>query len=124
MNSLVIYLPFCYPFSPYLAMPILTGQLKKYGNNAKCYDMNVDFHYEVYNKKFLEKSLKKAKNILESEEYRNIPDIDISDLDFNLPIEEKIAILKKNIIKNGLKDNEELIDYTISHIEDSISINP
>ena len=42
-DILLIQPPQWYPVSPYLAVPLLAGQLKKAGFNTKAYDLNAEF---------------------------------------------------------------------------------
>lgn len=121
MKALVIYTPFCYPFSPYLSVPILTGQLQNAGFDAKCCDLNADFHSEIYKKDFLINSLKKAKDILNSDEYRNIPLKNLDNSDNELSLKEKIKILKKYIISNTL-EAEDFVSYIVNNSQRAVSV--
>lgn len=46
---------------PEMAIPALTAQLRKNNYDVSVMDLNIDFFYYIYNKNFLENSIKKAK---------------------------------------------------------------
>ena len=50
---LLIQPPQWCPSSPYLAVPLLTGQLKREGFDAKAYDLNIEFFNYLLTKEHL-----------------------------------------------------------------------
>ena len=120
MEAKVIYAPFIFPFSPYLSVPILTGQLQKAGFQASCYDINADFHSHVYNKEFLKSSIQKATDIINSDKYKNLS-VNMDDFEKELSIEEKISYFKKIMIENILADKE-YINYVVENVEKAVKI--
>ncbi|MEI6577944.1 MAG: radical SAM protein [Eubacteriales bacterium] len=66
MKGLLISPPQWYPGNPYPAIPLLLGQLKRAGYDAKGMDVNIDFYNHILTKDYLERSIKRAKDMLTS----------------------------------------------------------
>ncbi len=117
---LLIQPPQWYPVSPYLAVPLLTGQLKKAGFDAKAFDLNVEFFNKLLTKEHAEKCDAEARKILNtlSPEYENA---DISQIEKNGTYDEKTRCLKYLTIKKFYSDFGDEIPYIIENIENAVN---
>lgn len=66
LKGLLIFPPQWYPGNPYPAVPLLLGQLKRAGFDAKGLDFNIDFFNEILTKNYLELSVKRVRELMVS----------------------------------------------------------
>lgn len=120
MNTLLIFPPLAYPISPYLSVPLLVGQLQANGVNATGYDLNVDFHNEVLNKKFLDNSIERSQEYLVSltKEYKGY---NSTCKDFKkMPYDDQLFIYKKERIEQFLINNRYTMQDTVEYIDKAV----
>ncbi len=103
---LLIFPPQAHPANPYLALPLLAGQLRRAGKDVSCLDLNVLFFNEILTRKYLESTLIKIKEILKSNDTFDI---------------EKYKLEQKRKILELLK-REKVINYTLENIEKAVSV--
>ena len=118
---LLIQPPQWYPVSPYLALPLLAGQLKRAGFETTVFDLNVKFFNDILTEKHLSESDKKAKRILFEFEplFENA---DVSQLRKYGTYEEKTQYLKYTTIKDFYDGYSDEIPYVISNIEWAVNV--
>lgn len=109
------------PFSPYLAIPSLFGQLKKEGFDAEAIDLNIEFYNDILKKDYLEKIVKGLKKIQSrvSKESKNY-DYNHNEID-TLPIQVQEIILKNNEIETYLNKKSELLKIVPGKVEQALS---
>ncbi len=110
LKILLVQPPQWYPISPYLAVPLLAGQLKGSGFDVKSNDLNVEFFNHLLKREQLEVADKKARQILTelSDIYK---DADIADIEKNGTFEEKSECLRYLSVKKFYDDyNDEIAD--------------
>lgn len=116
---LLIQPPQWYPVSPYLAVPLLAGQLKKEGMDVTAYDLNIDFYNHILTKKMTSQCDEKARKIL-AELKADYEDADITHISQNGSYEEKTCCLKYLTIKKFYADCGKEVPYVINHIEEAV----
>lgn len=121
MKVLLIQPPQWYPISPYLAVPLLAGQLKKDGFEVTARDVNVEFFNSILTAESLKSADDKARNILKelSFDYENA---DISSIERDGTFEEKSRCLKYLTIKKFYEDNGAEISDLIKNIDDAVNV--
>lgn len=121
MKVLLIQPPQWYPISPYLAVPLLAGQLKKDGFEVTARDVNVEFFNSILTAESLRSADEKARNILKelSFDYENA---DISSIERDGTFEEKSRCLKYLAIKKFYEDNGAEISNLIINIDDAVNV--
>ena len=119
MKILMVQPPQWYPISPFLAVPLLAGQLKKEGFEVKSRDINVEFFNSVLTSDSLKSADQKAKAILDelSAEYK---DADIAAIEKNGSFEEKSRCLKYLTIKKFYDDYGNEVPGLIAGIDDAV----
>ncbi len=118
-DILLIQPPQWYPVSPYLAVPLLTGQLKKAGFNAKAFDLNVNFFNHILTGEYVRKADAEARRIL-SELEPDYINADISSIENNGTYEEKTRCLKYLTIKKFYSDYKDEIDCIIENTDNAV----
>lgn len=118
---LLIQPPQWYPVSPYLAVPLLAGQLKKEGFDVKSYDLNVEFFNYLLTKDMARHCDCVARGILSelSADYENA---DISEIEKNGSYDEKTRCLKYLTIKKFYADYGDEIPGIIENIENAVNV--
>lgn len=118
---LLIQPPQWYPVSPYLAVPLLAGQLKKEGFDVKSFDLNVEFFNHLLTKENVLNCDKQAKAILRelSSDYENA---DIAAIEKNGNYHEKTRCLKYLTIKKFYADYGDEIPEIIENIENAVNV--
>ena len=118
---LLIQPPQWYPVSPYLAVPLLAGQLKRDGHEVRAYDLNVEFFNHLLTRQVASDADIKAKEILKqlAPEY---DDADISSIEKNGTVAEKTRCLKYLTIKKFYNDYADEIPYVIENVENAVHI--
>ncbi len=118
---LLIQPPQWYPVSPYLAVPLLTGQLKKAGFDARAYDLNVKFYNHLLTEEHTALCDEKSRRILcELEpEYCNA---DIDEIKKNGTYAQKTRCLKYLTIKQFYDEYGNEIPDLIRTVEDAVRI--
>lgn len=116
---LLIQPPQWYPVSPYLAVPLLAGQLKNDGFDVKSYDLNICFFNHILTRDMAARCDREARDILEklSAEYN---EADISLIEKNGTYEEKTRCLKFLTIKKFYDTYSDEIPTIIDSIEDAV----
>ena len=116
---LLIQPPQWYPVSPYLAVPLLAGQLKNDGFDVKSYDLNISFFNHILTRDMAARCDREARDILEklSAEYN---EADISLIEKNGTYEEKTRCLKFLTIKKFYDTYSDEIPTIIDSIEDAV----
>ncbi|MEE0981598.1 MAG: hypothetical protein U0K91_07925, partial [Acutalibacteraceae bacterium] len=120
-DILLIQPPQWYPVSPYLAVPLLAGQLKKAGFNTKAYDLNAEFFNYLLTKDMAADCDIRARQTLEklSCEYENA---DIREIEKTGSYDEKTRCLKYLTIKKFYDEHGEEIPYIIENVEKAVSV--
>lgn len=118
---LLIQPPQWYPVSPYLAVPLLAGQLKEAGFDVKTFDLNIRFYNHLLTQKRTSHCDKKARELLSKLE-ADYESADISDIEKNGSYDEKTRCLKYLTIKNFYSEHGKEIPYVISNIEHAVSV--
>ena len=113
MKVLLINPPFAFPDNVYASVPILLGQLKNAGIDAKAMDLNIEFIKDILNKDYLEKTVEKLNYILQTDEVKNIDEK--YSLTKEQQVEQKLLIEKclikqKNITETIIKSSDNLWD--------------
>lgn len=122
MKALLLFPPQWTPNSPYLALPLLSAQLKKHGIDAEIRDINIEFFNHILTKKNLCEKLDEAKRILGSLKKtvtENYPDA-ISKFGSYSP-EEKTMLLKFKRISEVL-GGEVDTEKTINDCESAVNV--
>ncbi len=118
---LLIQPPQWYPVSPYLAVPLLAGQLKKEGFHVKSYDLNAEYFNYLLTKERTAFCDAEARKIL-SELDKLYKDADIAQIEANGSYEEKTLCLKYLTIKKFYSEHSDEIPYLIENIENAVKI--
>lgn len=120
-DILLIQPPQWYPVSPYLAVPLLAGQLKKAGFNTKAYDLNAEFFNYLLTKDMAADCDIRARQTLEKLfcEYENA---DIREIEKTGSYDEKTRCLKYLTIKKFYDEHGEEIPYIIENVEKAVSV--
>lgn len=118
---LLIQPPQWYPVSPYLAVPLLAGQLKNAGFEVNSFDLNIKFYNFLLTKEWTQLCDKRARELL-SELEKKFQNSDASEIEKNGSYEEKTAYLKFLTIKKFYEDHAEEIPYIINNIESAVSV--
>ncbi len=122
MKILLLYPPQWTPNSPYLALPLLSAQLKKRGFEAEIRDLNIEFFNRILTEKNLRKCVDASRKFLEdfgttvSEKYQNAAD------EFDkYSVEEKTLLLKYKLISERLSQGQ-LLEKCIAECEGAVSV--
>lgn len=118
---LLIQPPQWCPASPYLAVPLLSGGLKREGFDVKAYDLNIEFFNYLLTKENLVSCDNFARKFLEeaAPDYENA---DISEIEKNGDYHEKNRCLKYLTIKKFYSDYTEEIPELIEKIEYAVGV--
>lgn len=122
MKALLLFPPQWTPNSPYLALPLLSAQLKKHGIESDIRDINIEFFNHILTEKNLSEKLDEAKKIFASlgktvsEKY---PDA-VRNFESYSP-EEKTMLLKFKRISEILAGEVDT-DKTIRDCENAVSV--
>lgn len=120
-DILLIQPPQWYPVSPYLAVPLLAGQLKKEGFDVKSFDLNVEFYNYLLTKSNLISCDKLARKILqELSVYYCCADIDFIEKNGNY--QEKTRCLKYLAIRQFYSEYGDEVPEIINNIEKSVDV--
>lgn len=122
MKALLLFPPQWTPNSPYLALPLLSAQLKKHGIDADIKDINIEFFNHILTKKNLSEKLDEAKRIfglLSKTVTEKYPDA-INKFDSYSP-EEKTMLLKFKRISEVL-GGEVDTEKTVNGCENAVSV--
>ncbi len=122
MKILLLYPPQWNPNSPYLALPLLSAQLKKHGYETEIRDINIEFFNHILTKANLEKRLNDAKNIFANLHKEIVESYPNAEKNFNsYSVETQTMLLKyKRIaeILSGKPSPEE----TINKAENAVAV--
>lgn len=122
MKILLLYPPQWTPNSPYLALPLLSAQLRKHGYETEIRDINIEFYNHILTEENLSRRLSEAKELhctLGSIISQKYPDA-VSN--FNLyTIAEQTMLLKFKRISEILGDNPKPED-TVKDCENAVRI--
>ncbi len=122
MKILLLYPPQWTPNSPYLALPLLSAQLKKQGYETEIRDINIEFFNHILTKSSLSKRLSEARNIfdnLSKEISENYPD---AEKNFNTySTEEQTTLLKFRRIAQVL-NGKPFVEETVNNAEDAVAV--
>lgn len=122
MKILLLYPPQWTPNSPYLALPLLSSQLKKYGYETKVRDINIEFFNHILTKKNLQNCFFNAESFYDSvkdtvsEKYKDA-EIRFSSFSFD----EQMMLLKFKRI-NEFMINKKHTYTTIDECENAVSV--
>lgn len=122
MKALLLFPPQWTPNSPYLALPLLSAQLKKHGIESDIRDINIEFFNHILTEKNLSEKLDEARKIFASlgktvsEKY---PDA-VRNFESYSP-EEKTMLLKFKRISEILAGEVDT-DKTIRDCENAVSV--
>ncbi len=116
---LLIQPPQWYPVSPYLAVPLLSGQLKSAGFDVKTCDLNAKFYNHILTKNHVWHCDKTAKEIF-GRLKNNCEHYDFEYLKSNGSYEEKTEYLKYITIKNFYNEYKNEIPTVIDDIENAV----
>ena len=118
---LLIQPPQWYSVSPYLAVPLLAGQLKKAGFNVKACDLNIRFYNSILTKKHTSECHEKAKKLLS--ELENVyAERDVEELKKSGTYTEKTGFLKYQTIKKFYEQHESEVADIIENIEKAVAV--
>ena len=120
-DILLIQPPQWYPVSPYLAVPLLSGQLKKAGFNVRAFDLNVSFFNHILTCEYAKKADAQAKNILSELEPEYI-NADISAIEKNGTYDEKTRCLKYLTIRKFYDEHKDEIDFVIKNVDNAVRV--
>lgn len=118
-DILLIQPPQWYPVSPYLAVPLLSGQLRKAGFNVKAFDLNVNFFNHILTCEYAKKADALARKILAELEPDYI-NADISEIEKNGTYDEKTRCLKYLTIKKFYDDYRDEIDFVTENVDNAV----
>lgn len=96
MKILLLYPPQWTPNSPYLALPLLSAQLKKQGYETKIKDINIEFFNFILTKKNLQSCFNQAKSFYDS---------------FKEEVAEKYTDAEKNFQSYTFEEQMKLIKF-------------
>lgn len=112
MKSLFVYLPLCYPVSPYFALPLLSSALQNKGYDSACLDLNVQFWNEkIFNEKFLSDRFFILK--------KNIEDIKANKYKYSNEFEKEYINHRIKSSEVFVKEYEKSIDTITSSLEEA-----
>ena len=111
MKILLLYPPQWTPNSPYLALPLLSAQLKKRGFETDIMDLNIEFFNRILKKSNLEMCLDAGKAFCES---------------FRSVVNEKYVDAEQNFEKYSLEEKTKLLKYkmTVELFASANDLNP
>lgn len=118
---LLIQPPQWYPVSPYLAVPLLAGQLKAEGFDVKACDLNIKFYNHILTKERTTFCDKFAKSFLKDNDVL-YKDVDIADIEKSVDEQKKNHFLKYITIKKFYEQFEDETDYIINKIEWAVGV--
>lgn len=122
MKILLLYPPQWTPNSPYLALPLLSAQLKKYGYETKIRDINIEFFNFVLTKDNLRGCFAEAKSFYDSfktEVSEKYADAERRFSEFSF--EEQMKLLRFKITSEFIL-NTEKTEEAINGCEDAVSV--
>lgn len=109
------------PSSPFLAVPLLTGQLKRAGFDVRAYDLNVEFFEYLLRRDHLSNCDKTARKfIVENTLHYENADADL--IMQNGSYEEKTCYLKYFTIKKFYDDYGDEVPFLIENIENAVAV--
>ncbi len=122
MKILLLYPPQWTPNSPYLALPLLSAQLKKHGYETEIKDINIEFFNHILTKSNLSKRLDEAKvifNKLRNEIAEKYPE---AEKNFNTySYEEQTMLLKFRRIAEILSGKPSP-EETVNNAENAVAV--
>ncbi len=118
---LLIQPPQWYPVSPYLAVPLLLGQLKKEGFDAEAYDLNINFYNYLLTKERTSCCDEFSRRFLAENETKYV-DADLKSIELQGTTEEKNNYLKYITIKQFYSEFEDETEYIINNVEKAVGI--
>ncbi len=122
MKILLLYPPQWTPNSPYLALPLLSAQLKKHGYETEIKDINIEFFNHILTKSNLSKRLDEARNIFDK--LRNVIAEKYPDAEKNFSTysyEEQTMLLKFRRIAEIL-GGKPSPDETVNNAENAVAV--
>ena len=112
-NFLFVYPPYCFPISPYIALPLLSSILNENGYSSLCFDLNAKYYNDILKKDYLLSKyniLNDNLNLLKKNLY------DFSDK------KEKIFISKSlNFLFKFIENDNEIFEV-INNVENSVKV--
>ena len=118
-DILLIQPPQWYPVSPYLAVPILAGQLKKSGFDVRSHDLNVEFFNYLLTNEMATRCDAEARKMLKNLS-AELSSADFSEIEKNGSYDEKTRCLKFLTIKKFYDTYGEEIPYIIENVENAV----
>ncbi len=122
MKILLLYPPQWTPNSPYLALPLLSAQLRKHGYETEIRDINIEFFNHILTKSNLSKRLGEAREIyknLQEEVSNNYPDAEKNFGTYG--IKEQTTLLKFKRISEILSGSVSP-DETVENVEKAVAV--
>lgn len=123
MKVLLLFPPQWTPNSPYLAMPLLSAQLKKHGYETEIRDLNIEFFNHILTKENLTRRLAQAEELYRSlgdVVARNYPDALKNFASYSA--QEQTMLMKFKRISDVL-NGEIDIEETVKKCEDAVKIS-
>lgn len=123
MKALLLFPPQWTPNAPYLALPLLSAQLKKHGYEAEIMDLNIEFFNRILTKENLTRRLGEAKEL-----FRTLGDIVARDYpdavkNFNsYSVKEQTMLMKYKRIADIL-GGEYIPEETVEKCENAVRIS-
>lgn len=121
MKVLLLFPPQWTPNSPYLALPLLSAQLKKHGIETEIRDINIEFFNHILTKDNLSRRLSEARELLKSlgsTVEKNYPDA-VSKFN-TYTVEEQTMLMKFKKISDVLGEID--ADETVVKCEEALRI--
>ena len=122
MKIVLLYPPQWTPNSPYLALPLLSAQLKKYGYETKIRDINIEFFNYILTKENLQNCFMQAKNFFDSfkeEVYEKYPEAEKNFQSYSF--EEQTKLIKFKKISEFISVSEK-VESTISECKNAVRV--
>lgn len=119
MKGLLVFPPQWYPGNPYPAVPLLLGQLKRAGFDAKGVDLNINFYNKILTKSFLELSVRRAKELMVSLPF-DLAKYSGKAKD-HLPTDIQVKMKKLLIIKDYVLNHADKLETVPQEIETSVN---
>lgn len=107
MKILLLYPPQWTPNSPYLSLPLLSAQLRKYGYETRIKDINIDFFNFILTKNNLQNCFENAQKFFDSFKNEFAAKYPEAEKIFDsYTLDEKIKLLKFKCISDFLKNTD------------------
>ncbi len=121
MKTLLIQPPQWYPVSPHLAVPLLSGQLKRAGFHVRAFDMSAEFYNRLLTLSAVKKACDDAAAMLPSLE-KKYAHADVEQLSASASAAEKTLYLKYKTVSEFFASYSEQLEETIGGIDDAVRV--